>query len=134
MALTAARFAERPLAAYNAVVAALWLTTAHGPLAALLGAAHLAAATLPWLFRAAPPRRATNLLRDLYPLLLVPALWIEMDLLHRAQAAPCQARHHGAPGHEGEQHRQVDEKQPLGGCARRPDRGGVSFFQPAGPE
>ena len=88
MALTAARFAERPLAAYNAVVAALWLTTAHGPLAALLGAAHLAAATLPWLFGAAPPRRATNLLRDLYPLLLVPALWIEMDLLHRAQAAP----------------------------------------------
>ena len=82
------RFAERPLAAYNAALAALWVTTARGPLAALLAALHLAAATLPWLFRQAPPRRATLLLRDLYPLLLVPALWSETDLLHRAQAAP----------------------------------------------
>jgi hypothetical protein len=83
--MTWVAMAERSAAAFNGLLAALWLASTRGPLAAALVAAHTGAAALPWLFASAPPRRLTGLVRELYPLLLVAAVWFEMDLLQQAR-------------------------------------------------
>lgn len=79
------------LAAYNLVMALVWLLGApgwtHGP---ALVTAHLAAAALPLLVaRAGPPGPLLARVRALYPLAWLLAFWIEVDLVRRRL-------HHGA--------------------------------------
>ena len=72
---------------YNLVMVGLWLAVVRrAPHAPWLAAAHGAGLALPWLFARleARPRSGWYLLRELYPLLLVAAFWIELDLVRPA--------------------------------------------------
>lgn len=72
-------------AGYNLVLATLWLTgLGNGPLPAVIGCAHLAAAALPFLFQrwnAAASSPPVRVLRDLYPLVFLALFWSELGLL-----------------------------------------------------
>ncbi len=75
---------DRVLAAYNLALAAVWAISwgavSHAPWIAL---AHVAAATLPWLFARVPePRsRFSDIVHELYPYVWLGAFWSELDLL-----------------------------------------------------
>ena len=72
------------LAAYNGTVAVLWLgVSARVWYAIPLCLAHAAATFLPALLRhpSGVPSRLVRWLREAYPLLWIPALWIELDPL-----------------------------------------------------
>jgi membrane-associated phospholipid phosphatase len=79
------RAVDVAVAGYNLVLATLWLTQlGRGPLPVVIGAAHLAAAALPFLFQrwnAAASSRPIRLLRDLYPLVFLALFWSELGLL-----------------------------------------------------
>lgn len=72
------------VAAYNLLLGSIWWANwrqaSHAPWIAI---AHLAAAALPWLIAHAPRRRWGFMaaLREIYPLVLLLALWTELDLL-----------------------------------------------------
>lgn len=83
---TAIRPIDRLMTGYNAALALFWtaLLPAMLPLhvwPVALVAAHTAAACLPLLIRRLPERPSivTRLLREAYPLLWLPALWVELD-------------------------------------------------------
>jgi PAP2 superfamily len=83
---TAIRPIDRLMAAYNAALALFWAVLLPGMLPLhvwplTLVAAHAAAACLPLLIRRLPERPSivTRLLREAYPLLWLPALWVELD-------------------------------------------------------
>lgn len=72
------------LAAYNGTLALLWLGLAVRVWYALpLCVAHAAAAALPALLGRVPqpPSRPVRWIREAYPLLWIPALWVELDPL-----------------------------------------------------
>lgn len=67
---------DRLVAAYNLGLAAVWAAAwPRAGFAVVLAAAHVAVAGLPWLLARAPDRlsRPMELLRELYPLVLVAA-------------------------------------------------------------
>ncbi len=83
---TAIRPIDRLMAGYNAALAVFWAALLPSmlplhvwPLA--LVAAHTAAACLPLLIRRLPerPSLVIRLLREAYPLIWLPALWVELD-------------------------------------------------------
>lgn len=81
---------DRLLAAYNAILAVVWLgLLPRASYAAPIFAAHAAAVALPWLLARAPrPRtRSGRTLRDLYPLLWLGAFWTELDFLRELRHA-----------------------------------------------
>lgn len=77
---------DRVLAAYNLLMAAIWLGISPRTAAApWIGGAHLAAAALPMLLDHATLRsRGMRYLRLAYPLVWLGAFWSEVDLLRRA--------------------------------------------------
>lgn len=70
-------------AAYNAVLAVLWTALRdRAPYALWIGAAHAAAAAMPWLLiRVRAPSRVTAVLREFYPLIMLAGFWSELGLL-----------------------------------------------------
>lgn len=84
---TAVAPVDRLLAAFNGFMAVAWASATDGTGAApwLFCAAHAAAAGLPWLIgRAGGLSPAVAALRHTYPLLWLPAFWLEVDPLRRA--------------------------------------------------
>ena len=84
MVVTTVRALDRLIAAYNALLAGLWVVHVdQAAYAAWIAAAHAAAAAIPWLLARAPRRQAGPMavLRDLYPLLFLAPYWTELDLL-----------------------------------------------------
>ena len=74
---------DRVVAGYNLLLALVWAGVPATPLAPPLAAVHLAGAALPFLLRRAGPGVAPGVaaLRDVYPLLWIPAFWAELDYL-----------------------------------------------------
>ena len=74
------------LAAYNLLMAAIWLAISPRTAAApWIGSAHIAAAALPLLLDRAPLRsRGMRFVRFAYPIAWLGAFWSEVDLLRRA--------------------------------------------------
>jgi membrane-associated phospholipid phosphatase len=81
---------ERVTAGYNLLLAGVWIGVGPGRWTIPIVAAHLVAAALPVLFDVAVPRRRCGpwTLRDLYPMLLLPALWTELGLLRELVGTP----------------------------------------------
>jgi membrane-associated phospholipid phosphatase len=79
---------ELPVAVWNAALAALWLAVGRGAAGAAIAAAHAAALALPRLFDRVEARGRGGLWRDLYPMLLMPAFWIELGLLRELLPLP----------------------------------------------
>ncbi len=72
------------VAAYNAVLAVIWLVHIdRTPYAKWILAAHVAALALPWLLRRDPRRLSPpiGVLGELYPIIWLFAFWPELDLL-----------------------------------------------------
>jgi membrane-associated phospholipid phosphatase len=70
------------MAGYNIILAAVWaVLLPRATYAPWVFAAHFGASMLPWLLVRAPstPTRLTLILREAYPLLWLPALWIELE-------------------------------------------------------
>jgi membrane-associated phospholipid phosphatase len=88
IAFTACRSSLNPVdrfvAAYNLLLGALWLSVATlTSYAVWAAAAHLAASLLPAVLKRVPRQALGPLrsLRELYPILLMPVFWTEIDLL-----------------------------------------------------
>jgi membrane-associated phospholipid phosphatase len=82
------RLVDRMLAAYGILVAAVSLGRLHQSGMALVAAAHLAIPLLAWLLATAPVTAITRILRGIYPLLLLTALYSAIDVFNRFGAAP----------------------------------------------
>jgi membrane-associated phospholipid phosphatase len=75
---------DRLLAGYNLALAVVWAALAGKTWYALwIGAAHAAAATLPWLLARSTERvsRPVRVLREIYPLLWLLGFWSELGLV-----------------------------------------------------
>lgn len=82
---------DRLVAAYNAILVAVWVAAwGRAPHAPWLALAHLAALALPALLARAPDRLSPPLraLRELYPLVWLAAFWPELDLVHQLRTTP----------------------------------------------
>ena len=67
-------------ALFNLLLALAWISRAGAAsYAPWLAAAHLVAATLPWLLRGRTLSRPVQWLRDLYPILWIAGFWSELD-------------------------------------------------------
>lgn len=80
---TSLRPADRVVALVNVGLAALWMWAGRDAgYAPVVASAHIAAATLPWLFLHAGGRSGLMAwLRELYPLIVVVVVWSEMGLI-----------------------------------------------------
>lgn len=80
------------IAAYNAILAVVWLgLVPRAPGALWVALAHAAAACLPWLLRGIPPApRWLRPLSDGYPFLGLAVFWAELGPLQALRAAPPQ--------------------------------------------
>ncbi len=75
---------DRLMTAYNLFLAALWMGAGGArPVMWFAATLHLTAAALPVLLprRSGPRSRTAALVRDLYPLAVLPAFWVEIDVL-----------------------------------------------------
>lgn len=75
---------DRLVAAYNFLLAVVWLATGSASRYVWVAVAlHLAGGVLPALLVRLPSRlpKPAKLLRDLYPMLMMPAFWTEIDVL-----------------------------------------------------
>ena len=82
------RLVDRVIAAYGVVVALYSATRLHQTGVPLVMAAHLALPALAWLVAHAPPSRTMRVIRAIYPVLLLTALYSAIDVLNRFGAAP----------------------------------------------
>jgi len=80
------------VAAYNAVMAGVWLSwSGSGGQAIALGAVHLGGAALPFLLRRHDPGqmpRPLRALREVYPLLFLGLFWTELGWLYHLRRPP----------------------------------------------
>lgn len=79
------------IAAYNIVLACVWIPmTARTPVAGWIAAAHIAAATLPWILLRAPDRLPGPIaaVREAYPLTGLLVFWSELGLLQHIRRLP----------------------------------------------
>ncbi len=78
---------DRVIAIYGAVVAAAALPRLHQPGVPLILVAHLALPGLAWLVVHAPPSRGMRVIRGVYPMVLLTALYSAIDVLNGFGAA-----------------------------------------------
>lgn len=82
------RLVDRLLAGYGIIVAVLALTRLHQPGVPGVLAAHLAIPALAWLVANAPTTPFIRVLRNVYPIVLLPGLYSAIDVLNQFGAAP----------------------------------------------
>jgi membrane-associated phospholipid phosphatase len=79
------------IAFYNLALAAVWIGAIHrGTVALPLAAAHVIAATLPWLLGRTTGRlpRAADIGREIYPFLALALFWTELGVLQQIRRVP----------------------------------------------
>lgn len=76
------RVVDRVIAIYGFVVAAVALTRLHQPGVWLILVAHLALPALAWLVAHAPPSRTMRIIRGVYPIVVLSALYSAIDVIN----------------------------------------------------